>query len=138
MMDLKEKQMSNWTLERTFSTYVEAKEFKEVLQQSSRGATIQVKIKRYSTLNGVERYGVKTRTDPSLADAVKQIEEKTEDELKVQKQIGIAKKKSSEEAIKELQPVTKVEGKQEPTPENTTKGVSSTMVTVTPRRMRST
>ena len=77
MMDLKEKQMSNWTLERTFSTYVEAKEFKEVLQQSSRGATIQLKIKRYSTLNGVERYGVKTRTDPSLADAVKQIEEKT-------------------------------------------------------------
>ena len=69
--------MSNWTLERTLSTYVEAKEFKEVLQQSSRGATIQVKIKRYSTLNGVERYGVKTRTDPSLADAVKQIEEKT-------------------------------------------------------------
>ena len=77
MMGLKEKQMSNWTLERTLSTYVEAKEFKEVLQQSSRGATIQVKIKRYSTLNGVERYGVKTRTDPSLADAVKQIEEKT-------------------------------------------------------------
>jgi hypothetical protein len=69
--------MSNlWTLERTFSNYAEALEFKNTLTQSSRGATLQVKIKRYSSLHGVERYGVKTRSDPSLAEAIKHVEEK--------------------------------------------------------------
>ena len=65
-----------WTVERVFASYSEATEFKTVVQQSSRGATLQVKIKRYSSLNGVERYGVKTRSDPALSDAIKQVEEK--------------------------------------------------------------
>jgi hypothetical protein len=66
----------SWTLEKTFASYAEAVEFKGVLQHSSRGATLQVKVKRYSTVNGVERYGVKTRNDPSLAEAIKDVEEK--------------------------------------------------------------
>jgi 50S ribosomal subunit-associated GTPase HflX len=41
----KEKHMSQpWTVERVFASYSEATEFKTVVQQSSRGATLQVKI----------------------------------------------------------------------------------------------
>ena len=65
-----------WTVERVFASYAEASEYKSVVQQSSRGATLQVKIRRFSSLNGVERYGVKTRSDPALAEAIKQVEEK--------------------------------------------------------------
>lgn len=69
--------MSNlWTLERTFSNYQEASEFKKVLQESSRGATLQVKIKKYAEVNGVERFGVKTRQDPSLQEVIKEVEQK--------------------------------------------------------------
>ena len=67
----------NWTLERTFASYTEAKQYKDSLLHSERGATLQVKIKRYSAVENVERYCVKTRVDPNLAEAVKHVEEKT-------------------------------------------------------------
>jgi hypothetical protein len=67
---------SNWTNEKSFNNYNEATEFKNTLQQSSRGATLQVKIHKYETLNGTDIYIVKVRTDPSLEEAVKQVEEK--------------------------------------------------------------
>lgn len=70
--------MSNlWTLERTFGSYEEALSYKTSLQMSDRGATLLVKIKRYSPKDSVERFGVKTRTDPTLSEAIKQVEEKT-------------------------------------------------------------
>lgn len=71
-----------WTLERTFASYEEALKYKTSLQMSDRGATTMVKIKLYSPVNGVERYGVKTRTDPSLTQAIKEVEEKTEKKTK--------------------------------------------------------
>lgn len=65
-----------WTNEKSFNNYNEAAEFKKMLQDSSRGATLQVKIHRYETLNGDNVYIVKTRTDPILEKAVKEVEEK--------------------------------------------------------------
>ena len=65
-----------WINEKSFSTYEEAAEFKTVLQESSRGATLQIKIHRYESLNGNDTFIVRTRTDPQLESAVKEIEEK--------------------------------------------------------------
>ena len=67
----------NWTLERTFASYEEALKYKTSVQTSERGALVHVKIKRYAPVNGVQRYGVKVRNDPSLSEAIKQVEEKT-------------------------------------------------------------
>lgn len=71
-----------WTLERVFSSYLEAAKYKNSILHSERGATLQVKIKLYSTVNGVERFGVKTRVDPQLHEAVKHVEEKTKNRQK--------------------------------------------------------
>lgn len=67
---------NNWTIERTFSTYEEASELKHSLQHSTRGATLQVKIHRYAPKNGQEVFTVKTRTDPGLKDAIREVEQK--------------------------------------------------------------
>lgn len=66
-----------WTLEKTFGSYEEALKYKTSLQMSERGLTTLVKIRRYAPVNGVERYGVKTRTDPSLSKAIEEVERVT-------------------------------------------------------------
>lgn len=67
--------MSNpWTLERTFASYEEALKYKTAIQMSERGTITLVKIKLYTPVNGVERYGIKTRTDPSLSKAIEEVE----------------------------------------------------------------
>ena len=76
----------NWTLERTFASYEEALKYKTAVQMSERGATVHVKIKLYAPVNGVQRYGVKTRTDPTLVEAIKQVEEKTSKRQKKKKE----------------------------------------------------
>jgi len=65
-----------WAVERTFASYEEALKYKTSIQMSERGALLHVKIKMYASANGVPRYGVKTRNDPSLTDAIKDVEEK--------------------------------------------------------------
>lgn len=65
-----------WTVERTFASYEEALKYKTSIQMSERGALVHVKIKMYASVNGGQRYCVKTRNDPSLTEAIKQVEEK--------------------------------------------------------------
>lgn len=77
MMFLGDYMNTQWTLEKTFSSYEEALKYKTSLQMSERGATTVVKIKCYASINGIERYGVKTRTDPSLVKAIEEVEKKT-------------------------------------------------------------
>jgi hypothetical protein len=69
--------MSNdWKVEKTFSTYEEAAELKNTLQQSSRGATLQLKIKRCEEASKKEIFVLKSRTDPSLLKAIEEVEQK--------------------------------------------------------------
>lgn len=70
--------MSNsWKVEDVFSLYENALQFKKDLQRSQRGATLQVKIHRYTANDKVntETFVVKSRTDPSLVAAIQEVEE---------------------------------------------------------------
>jgi hypothetical protein len=66
----------SWKVERWFSTYQEAAQLKSTLQESTRGAILQFKISRYEPKDGKELFAVKSRTEPSLVAAEKEIEEK--------------------------------------------------------------
>jgi hypothetical protein len=71
--------MSNsWKIEEIFVVYENAKEFKKQLLRSPEGATLQVKIRRYSSNKTVntETFVVKSRTDPSLIAAIQEVEER--------------------------------------------------------------
>lgn len=50
-----------WTLERVFASYDEAAGYRESMLLSERGNKMQIKIRRYAPVNGVEKFGVKTR-----------------------------------------------------------------------------
>jgi len=70
--------MSNsWKVENVFISYENAKNFKNELQRSPRGATLQVKIHRYAATDKVntQTFVVKSRTDPSLVATIQEIEE---------------------------------------------------------------
>lgn len=62
----------NWKNEKIFSSYEEAKLFQEQLQYAPEGAIMQYKIRRYK-----DQFYVKSRTDPSLIDAINEIDKKT-------------------------------------------------------------
>jgi hypothetical protein len=65
--------MSNqiWKNEKIFSSYEEAKTFLQQLQYTPEGAIMQYKIKRNKN-----QFCVKSRTDPSLIDAINEIDKK--------------------------------------------------------------
>ena len=65
-----------WNTEKTFLTYDEAAELKNTLQESTRGATLQLKIRRCEDHNGKQYFALRSRTEPSLLQAVKEVEEK--------------------------------------------------------------
>lgn len=64
-----------WKNERYFSTFEEADTLRRSLLGDPRGATLQIKVKRCG-LDG-KMYVVKTRTQPELKAAIKEVEEKT-------------------------------------------------------------
>lgn len=67
--------MSNsWKVENTFSSHEEAEEFKKLLQQEPRSATLQFKIQR-SNKDEKEIFLVKSRTDPSLIAVIQEVDE---------------------------------------------------------------
>jgi len=63
----------NWTNERYVKTYEEAASLKKSLQLSEKAATMQFKIKRCGEEKN--QYVVKSRVDPSLVNAVKEVEQ---------------------------------------------------------------
>lgn len=67
----------SWKVEDIFTSYENARRFKNELQRSPRGATLQVKIHRYAASEKVntETFVVKSRTDPSLVAAIQEVEE---------------------------------------------------------------
>lgn len=67
-----------WKDEDVFTTYELASKLKKRLLTSPEGATLQVKIRRYapSAKVNTETFVVKSRQDPALAAAVKEVEEK--------------------------------------------------------------
>ncbi len=63
----------NWINERYVKTYEEAASLKKSLQLSEKAATMQFKIKRCGEQKN--KYVVKSRVDPSLANVVKEVEQ---------------------------------------------------------------
>ena len=63
----------NWTNERYVKTYEEAASLKKSLQLSEKAATMQFKIKRCGEEKS--QYIVKSRIDPTLVNAVKEVEQ---------------------------------------------------------------
>jgi hypothetical protein len=66
--------MSNqiWKNEKIFSSYEEAKTFLQQLQYAPESAIMQYKIKRNK-----DQFYIKSRIDPSLIDAINEIDKKT-------------------------------------------------------------